>query len=156
MDVEIFKQLRLEALRCEPASYASSFEDWENLSQDEWLLRMSDCTIFAGYKDKQPIGLMAMMPQRPSKMAHRAGIIMVYVRKSARGKGIATLLLDTLTNYARECAISQLELSVSAENDVAIGFYLKHGFSKVGLIPNGYRHEGRDIDDILMVHCMNN
>lgn len=149
-DVEVFKELRLEALRCEPANYASSFQDWANLSQDDWLERMSDCTIFVGYVNEQPVGLMALMQQRPSKMAHRAGIIMVYVRESARGTGLAALLLETLTDYARECGISQLELSVSAENAVAIGFYHKHGFSKIGVIPGGYRHEGRDIDDVLM------
>ncbi len=155
-DVEVFKELRLEALHCEPASYASSFEDWVNLSRQEWLVRMSDCTIFAGYKGEHPVGSMALMPQRPSKMAHRASIIMVYVHKSEHGTGLAVSLLETLTNYAHECAISQLELSVSAENAVAIGFYLKQGFSKTRLIPGGYRHEGRDIDDVLMIRRIGN
>jgi RimJ/RimL family protein N-acetyltransferase len=44
-----------------------------------------------------------------------------------------------------------LELAVSAENPAAIRFYLREGFSEVGRIPGGFLHDGREIDDVMMV-----
>jgi ribosomal protein S18 acetylase RimI-like enzyme len=84
-------------------------------------------------------------------MAHRATIIMVYVRKNLRGTGLARTLLGTVADYARDIGILQLELAVSAENPAAIRFYLREGFSEVGRIPGGFRHDGREIDDVMMV-----
>ena len=150
-DVDMFKAIRLEALRNEPENYASHARDWEDLSPQDWLLRMSDCTVFVALKEGVPVGIMALMPNRPSKMAHRATLIMVYVRKSERGTGLAARLLGKITQYANELGVSQIELTVSAENSAAVQFYLKQGFSQVGYIPAGLRHEGRDIDELLML-----
>lgn len=150
-DVDIFKSIRLEALRCAPESYASHAHDWEDLSEQDWLLRMADCTIFVAMKGDEPVGIMALLPNRPSKMAHRATIIMVYVRKSERGSGLADALLAMMTEDARKNGISQLELAVSAENPAAVRFYHKAGFSDIGLMLAGLRHNGRDIDEIMMV-----
>lgn len=150
-DVDIFKSIRLEALRCEPENYASHAHDWEGLSEQDWLLRMADCTIFVTMKDDEPVGIMALMPNRPSKMAHRGTMIMVYVRKSERGRGLADALLLAMTDDAIKSGISQLDLAVSAENPAAVRFYHKMGFSDIGLMPAGLRHNGRDIDEIMMV-----
>ena len=97
-DVDVFKAIRLEALRNEPENYASHARDWEDLTPQNWLLRMSDCTVFVALKEGVPIGIMALMPNRPSKMAHRATLIMVYVRKSERGTGLAARLLGKIHN----------------------------------------------------------
>jgi hypothetical protein len=42
-DVEVFRRIRLEALRADPAAYASRAEDWEALPDAEWRRRMTDC-----------------------------------------------------------------------------------------------------------------
>jgi hypothetical protein len=34
-DFDIFRRIRLEALRAEPGAYASTFEEWESLADDE-------------------------------------------------------------------------------------------------------------------------
>jgi ribosomal protein S18 acetylase RimI-like enzyme len=34
---------------------------------------------------------------------------------------------------------------------VAISFYRREGFGETGRIPAGFIHEGREIDDVLMV-----
>ena len=38
-DFDIFRRIRLEALRAEPAVFASSAADWEKLPDDEWRRR---------------------------------------------------------------------------------------------------------------------
>lgn len=148
-DVDTFRRIRLEALRADPASFASSVEDWEALSIEEWRRRLSD-PVFVAFQDEEPVGIMGLLRQRSSKMAHRATLIMVYVRRDFRRTGLAKELLDVVGDHARSSGILQLELVVSAENPAAIGFYHRQGFTEIGRIPAGVRHDGREIDDIMM------
>jgi GNAT superfamily N-acetyltransferase len=150
-DVESFRRIRLEALRAEPDSFASSAEDWEKLSDDEWRRRMTDSSVFVAFRDGGPVGIMGLLRQRTSKMAHRATLVMVYVRAQLRGSGLAASLLETVTAHARSQGIRQLELSVSAENPKALGFYGREGFVPVGRIPGGCIRNGREVDDLIMV-----
>ena len=149
-DMQIFRQIRLEALRSEPANFASSAEDWEALPDAEWTRRLTVNAVFVDFHEGEPIAMMGLMPQAASKMAHRATVIMVYVRKDRRGAGHARALLDAVADYARSAGIRLLELAVSAENPAAIRFYQREGFTQAGRIPGGTIHEGREIDEILM------
>ncbi|EJT05213.1 GNAT family N-acetyltransferase [Rhizobium sp. CCGE 510] len=148
-EVEAFRRIRLEALRTEPSSFASRYEDWSALSLEEWRNRLSE-PVFIAFQDNEPVGIMGLLRQRSSKMAHRATIIMVYIGKSLRGTGLAGRLLDVVSDHARHIGIRQLELFVSAENPAAIRFYQRQGFSEVGRIPAGVLEEGREIDDVIM------
>lgn len=148
-EFDIFQRIRLEALRAEPSSFASSVEDWEALSDAEWRRRLSD-PVFVAFRGNEPVGVMGLLRQRSSKMAHRATLIMVYVRKELRGVGLAKDLLDTVIAYALSEGIVQIELVVSSENPKAIGFYRREGFSEIGRIPGGVVHDGKEIDDIMM------
>ena len=149
-EVDVFRRIRLEALRTKPFSFASRYEDWVDLPVEEWRQRLRD-PIFIAFSSDEPVGIMGLLRQRPSKMAHRATLVMVYLRESFRGTGLAKDLLDTVIDVARGEGILQLELAVSAENPGAIRFYLREGFSEVGRIPSGLLDGGREIDDILMV-----
>ncbi len=149
-DMQVFRQIRLEALRREPANFASSVEDWEVLPDAEWTRRLTANAVFVDFHDGEPVAMMGLMPQAASKMAHRATVIMVYVRKDRRGAGHARALLDAVADYARSAGIRLLELAVSAENPAAIRFYQREGFTQAGRIPGGTIHEGREIDEILM------
>lgn len=148
-DVEAFKQIRLEALRLEPANFASSFEDWVQLPDDEWVRRMSEPVLIAFDKD-EPVGIMGLMRQPSSRMRHRATVVMVYVRENQRGTTTARELLKALCAEAWAEGIKQLELNVSSENPAAIRFYEREGFSQIGRIPFGFFYEGREIDDLIM------
>jgi len=149
-DMDAFRRIRLEALRSEPSFYASSYEDWAALSDEEWQQRLHD-PVFVAFLDEEPVGITGLLRQRASKMAHRATIIMVYVRKNLRGTGLARDILNIVADYARDSGIVQLELAVSAENPAARRFYAREGFMEVGRIPGGFLHEGQEIDDIMMV-----
>jgi len=149
-DVGIFRRIRLEALRAEPAAFASSVEDWEVLADEEWRRRLTDNSVLVAFREGEPVGIMGLMRQRSSKMAHRATIVMVYLRADRRGGGLAKALLEALTGHARDCGIRQLELAVSAENPTAIRFYLREGFSEIGRIPGGFLHGDREVDEIML------
>lgn len=150
-DVDVFRRIRLEALEREPAAFASSYHDWLGLSESEWVRRLSHNIVFVAFRQSEPVGIMGLMRQKPSKMAHRASLIMVYVRKEERGTEVATNLFGMIVRTAAERGISQLELNASVENPAAIRFYQRMGFDEIGRIPAGFIHEGKEIDDILMV-----
>lgn len=149
-EIDVFRRIRLEALRCAPASFASRFEDWIILPDEEWRRRLAD-PVFVAFSNSEPIGIMGLLRFRPSKMAHRATLVSVYVRKSERGTGIAADLLSVVSNEARGLGILQLELAVNAENSAALRFYRGNGFIEVGRIPGGLMDGERKIDDILMI-----
>jgi RimJ/RimL family protein N-acetyltransferase len=150
-DVEAFRAIRLEALREEPAAFASTAADWERLSLDEWRNRLAESSVFVAFQKDEPVGIIGLAPQRPSKMAHRATIIMVYVRNGVRGAGIAASLLRAIIDHALARGIRQLELMVSAENRKAQAFYRHAGFAEIGRVPGALMHEGKEIDEIMMV-----
>jgi GNAT superfamily N-acetyltransferase len=148
-DVDAFRRIRLEALRAEPAAFSSTAAKWEALSDEEWRRRLAE-PVFIAFLDHEPVGIMGLMRQHSSKMAHRATIVMVYVRENLRGAGLATALLDALTSHARELGIRQLELAVNAANPAAVGFYRRKGFAEIDRIPGGFVHDGKETDKIMM------
>ncbi|CAN7427667.1 GNAT family N-acetyltransferase [Rhizobium sp. LjRoot98] len=150
-DIDIFRRIRLEALRREPAAFASSAADWEALPDAEWARRLTVNAVFVDFHEGEPVAIMGLMRQGASKLAHRATVIMVYVRKDRRGAGHAKALLDAIADYARGTGVRLLELALSAENPQALRFYQREGFREIGRVEAGILHEGREIDDILMV-----
>lgn len=149
-DIGAFRHIRLEALRLEPAAFASRVEDWEALPDAEWLRRITGSAVFIAFRDDGPVGLMGLSREQSAKSRHRAMIVMVYVRASERGIGTARALLGALTGHARDAGILQLELTVSVENPAAQRFYAREGFVEIGRLPAGLIHEGREVDEVMM------
>lgn len=150
-DLPVFKAIRLESLKMAPSAYASTFADWSSLSDEEWLERMKT-PVFTVLKGGEPIGIMGLMPQRGENRSHRATIIMVYLRESERGAGLADELLKAVMDFAKEGGVRQLELNVNHTNARAIRFYERHGFEMVGRIPAALIDEGQEMDELIMVH----
>lgn len=150
-DAAIFRKIRLESLRTEPEAFASELQDWENLPAAEWDRRLTANPVFVCFDDGDPVGIMGLLRQTPSKMAHRATLIMVFVRPSHRGRGRAEELLRAVTEHAENNGIRQLELAVSAENPAAIRFYERMGYRQIGCVPAGFLHAGRAVDELLLV-----
>lgn len=149
-DVDVFRRIRLEALSHEPLSFASVFDDWVHLSDREWRQHLAQ-PVFVAFLSGQPVGMMGLRFERARKMAHRARLVGVYVRKGERGTGIAATLLHGVAEHARDRGVLQLELAVNAENSTAIRFYERHGFVEAGRIPNGFLGHDTEEDELIMV-----
>ena len=150
-DAPVFRALRLEMLSEFPDAYASAYDDLVDLPLDAWVRRLGETPVWAVFENDAAVGMMGYLRERPSKMAHRASLIMVYVRDAARGRGVADSLLGAVLEGARREGLAQLELAVLATNRRAIGFYSRHGFRICGTIPGGIRLRGVDHDEHLMV-----
>lgn len=149
-DVDVFRRIRLEALSHEPFSFASVFGDWAHLSDRQWRQHLNQ-PVFVAFLDGQPVGMMGLRFEHARKMAHRSKLVSVYVRKGKRGTGIAANLLHGVAEYALAHGVIQLELAVNAENSAAIRFYERHGFVKVGCIPDGFLGHDTKHDELIMV-----
>lgn len=150
-DLDHFKAIRLEALEREPDAFASTAAQWRALPDAEWLRRMVENPVFVAFRDREPVGIMGLLQETPVKRRHRATIIMVYVRADERGTGLAGQLLAAATGHARKLEVTQLELGVNADNEGAIGFYQRAGFTPFGRIPNASLVDGEAHDELLMV-----
>lgn len=148
-ELAVYRTIRLEALRNDPSSFASTTEDWLRLSDDEWLARMADA-VFVAFEGNEPVGMMGLTRQIPSKMKHRATLVGVYLRKSLRGSGVATRLLDAVCDHAKSIGIAQLELAVSANATPSLRFYQSRGFKVFGRISHGLRDDLGAVDEIMM------
>ncbi|CUX70973.1 MULTISPECIES: GNAT family N-acetyltransferase [Agrobacterium] len=148
-EVDVFRQIRLEALQSEPGAFASVYEDWVGLSDAEWRERMN-IPVFVAFAERRPVGLMALKQLHQPKMIHRATITMVYVNQRFRSSGLANALLDTTIRYAQQHGMRQIELGVRANRAGAIRFYKRAGFREIGTVPQGYVDDGLEFDEILM------
>lgn len=151
VDVDVFRQIRLESLRCEPLAFASYVEDWQDLPDAEWSRRLDEDQVFVSFEGTEPVGIMGLVTHAQSKMAHRGLVVLVYLQAFYRGQGKAEDLMKALEAHALTNGITQLELEVSAENPKAIQFYERMGFQRIGLIPAGFKHHGREMDQVLMM-----
>lgn len=154
-DLTLFKSIRLEALQKEPEAFASHYDDWTALDDDAWLARLTGGHAHGAFVNDEIVGLIGLLPEQAMKMCHRGSIVMVYLRSDQRGSGLAVALLDAIIAKARDLGLTQLELSVSAENPAGIRFYEREGFSIYGRLPNGViETDGRSVDDIMMVRSL--
>jgi len=81
------------------------------------------------YKDKIALGCGAIKPYNSTTME----IKRMFTSPASRGKGIATMILSELENWATELAFEKCILETGAHMLEAVGLYHKNGYS---LIPN--------------------
>ena len=62
----------------------------------------------------------------------------IVVKKSNRGHGISSILLEELIKIAKKKGCKKINLEVAATNTIAISLYKKFGFEQVGLRPKYY------------------
>jgi L-amino acid N-acyltransferase YncA len=68
------------------------------------------------------------------------------------GRGIGTVMLETILEVAKKQGYEQAELEVSADNKKAIGLYEKLGFIKYGTFPDNMKNkDGNYVDAYWMM-----
>lgn len=87
------------------------------------------------YNDQDPVGCGALKKFQDDSME----IKRMFVLPSHRGKAIATLMLQTLENWAREMHISKCILETGWRQPEAIALYEKNGYD---VIPNYGQYKG--------------
>lgn len=130
-----YKQLRLEALKKEPTSFAASIDDIKIQPDIYWKVRLNskDSVLYFAQVDGQLVGVAGYRRDLGQKVKHKASIFGVYVQEKFRGGGIALKLLEKiLEDLKSNKEIIKIDLDVNTKNTAAISLYKKLGFKIVG------------------------
>lgn len=135
-DWQAYKRIRLDSLKDSPDSFGATHEQERLFADSDWFSRLqpkSDGSISRPLGAEANGGLVGLawglIHHSDLKIAH---IYQMWVSPVARGKGIATTLLDEMQTWAVSKKCLSLELSVTANNSTAVGLYRGYGFKPVG------------------------
>ncbi len=105
---------------------------------------------FVARKDSVIVGTAHYTANERKRMNHR-GTIGICILQSASGKGLGTRFMQTLLDFAKTTAKSEIvELEVRSDNVNAIKLYKKFGFEKIGVFKGFFKIDGKLIDFDLM------
>ena len=158
-DVDIFREIRLAALRANPEAFGSSYEIEQaqplGVARERLQNRHGSPDNFvlgAWTEADDVVGMMGLFRQTSPKEQHKGGVWGVFVRPEWRGQGIAAQLLDELLKRARQLdGLEQLQLSVVTEQAAAVRLYQSRGFQTYGLEREALRDSDRYVDEYHMV-----
>lgn len=153
-DAAEYRTLRIEALTNDPDAFGATLQDALDAPLQKTVSRLSDkaAATFGAFDEGKLVGNVTLAMDTGTKTRHRGSVYAVYVTPSARGKGVARRLLETLIGFAKQQEeIEQLYLMVNSANVPAVKLYGHLGFLKYGVDLRSMKAEGRYIDEDLMV-----
>jgi GNAT superfamily N-acetyltransferase len=152
-DAEVYAQLRREALELEPYSFTSSPGDDRMRSIDlvRDTLDSSSQAVF-GALMPQLVGTVGIQRLTRKKVAHKAELWGMYVRRDHRRQGLGRQLIEAAIEFARGLdGVRQVHLRVTERAASAAALYGKLGFVTWGTEPAGVSVDGEDLADRHMV-----
>jgi GNAT superfamily N-acetyltransferase len=90
--------------------------------------------LLAAYAGAKLVGTVQVLTALPPNQPHRAEIAKLLVLRSARGQGVATLLMQCAEERAKAANKTLLVLDTATGGD-AERLYERLGWTKVGIIP---------------------
>lgn len=145
--VEIWNEV-VEADDAFPQSKCFSLEEARTFfaSQSRTLVAVDNTTV---------LGLAIIHPNGFGHLAENANASYA-VTKTARGKGIGERLVKASLRTAKEMGFHNLQFNaVLASNTAAIRLYEKLGFTPLGILREGYRHNDGNYEDLrLFFHSL--
>ncbi len=137
-DAERYWELRLEALKQNPESFLTSYEDAikrkDPIAQVENNLKAEGSYTFGAFEGNGLIGVVTLIQEKAEKIQHRANIFAMYVTRRKQGLGVGKALLTEAIKKAKAIeGIEKINLSVTANNEAAKRLYSKLGFKVYGL-----------------------
>jgi ribosomal protein S18 acetylase RimI-like enzyme len=145
-----FQALRLEGLMRHPCDFAASHDEEVGESLAEITARLERQPVFGALDGADLIGMAGFAVPSLAKKRHKGVLWGVYVRETARGRGLGRALVLALIEHARAHVV-QLHAAVVTSNAAARELYRSLGFATYGLEPRGLACAGQYFDQDLMV-----
>ncbi len=125
------RDIRLRALRDSPDAFGSTLEREVLFSESDWISRLDrkDAVTFVAASDEgKDLGLVGGAPYGAD-----AGLFSMWVDPAARGRGVGTILVKAVIEWAIEMGYSKVRLDVGDHNLPATAFYERNGFTATGV-----------------------
>jgi RimJ/RimL family protein N-acetyltransferase len=148
-DAVLYRDIRLDALRCNPEAYGSTFEA-ENAQPLTWFSdRLGGSEVFGAFHGSELVGIAGLLIGEGQKEAHKSLLRGMYVRPSSRKAGVGWRLVETIIDFARQ-RVELIQLAVVSDNEQARRLYASLGFLEYGIEKNALKQDGRYYDEVLM------
>ena len=149
-DAAAFRDIRLAGLADEPRAFTADWAEEAQHDHDWFAARIATSEILAiADNNGRLLAVTGLAIPTNPKQRHRGHIWGVYVRPEARGRGLASALLDAAITAARG-RVEVLHLGVGTYNDAARRCYRAAGFVETGFEPRALRIGDDFIDEIIM------
>jgi len=129
---ELFKWMRLTALRQSPFAFASTYKAALPRSPESWseqansTAQGSDRCTFIAFSDDSPIGIAALY--RTEEENDVGELVQVWVSPEHRGKGVARDLMDAVLQWSSANGFRTVVATIGKDNVRALRFYQEYGF----------------------------
>jgi len=156
-DGEAFWNIRLRALRDDPESFGSSYEEIleRGIAGATQSLRKRDTSpddaTFGAFEGGTLVGIAGFRREEEVKKRHKGVIWGMYVPREMRGKGIGKALLQAAIAYAKTLPhLEQINLAVVLTSREARQLFISLGFETYGLERHALKLHDRYFDHELM------
>jgi len=128
---ELFKRMRLTALRESPFAFASTYEAALRRSPESWrdqadsTAQGSDRSTFIAFSDDSPIGIAALYRTEENDVGE---LLQMWVSPEYRGKRVARDLMVAVFQWATANGFRAVVATIAKGKVRALRFYQKHGF----------------------------
>ncbi len=132
-DWEIFRDIRLQALRTNPTVYTGSYEESLARSPEEWRVMLAgDAGCVFGLFDKtKVIGLTGIFATRENPQ--NARLVMSFIQPDYRGRRLSELFYKARIDWAiQNTSLKQIVVSHREGNEPSKRAMLRHGFQSTG------------------------
>lgn len=124
------RDVRLRALREDPAAFGSSLAREEMFGESHWRMRLRGAvTWLAVDDDGTPRGIVGMI-QEPGSPATDRHVVQLWVAPESRRRGVAWALLDAVRAAASAEGATTVSLWVADDNHAAGDLYVRAGFER--------------------------
>jgi len=113
-----------------------------------YFLAMPSAITLVGLQDEEVMGFVIADRFRPRRATRSVGkIITIDVAPQAQHSGMGTLLMSSAESGLKQAGCDYVSLEVAVDNEPALSFYKKHGYSVLKVLPRYYLDS---IDGLLM------
>ena len=148
-DTTDFLMLRRQALIEEPERFRVSSADDDKLGVDFWRNRLTTDRVFGVFDDHELIGIDGLGRFVGEKLCHKGLIWGMYISRQARGSTASHLLMTALIEAAQGF-VTQLQLTLMADNSRARAYYERYGFKLYAIEPGSVMTPDGPGDEALM------
>jgi ribosomal protein S18 acetylase RimI-like enzyme len=129
---QLFRALRLRALREAPYAFGSRYDDWVEAPESRWRDRLANVPLnVAARRDGELVGMASGVYDGEDQ----AELISMWVDPAARGCGVAAGLVAAVVAWATAAGRTTY-LMVRSDNARAIAAYTRAGFVDLGIPPD--------------------